>query len=134
MRHEAILAMAILILSLPIAFALLALGWHLKQSPQSWPYSADLLTRLASGAVVLKSLAAAWSLNRLRRNALVPSHVLLGALAAWGVLAIGLLLLLRGLIPSEIMPMSGLVLGLVLLLPLTRLALGPLALAWNRHR
>jgi hypothetical protein len=26
------------------------------------------------------------------------------------------------------------VLGIVLLLPLTRLALAPLALAWNRHR
>jgi hypothetical protein len=134
MRHDAILATAILVLSVSTPFVLLDLGWHLKESPQSWPYFAELLTWLASGAIGLKSLAAAWSLSRLERNALVPPHVLIGALAAWIALAIGLLVLLRVLIRPEIMPLSGLVLGIVLLLPLTRLALGSLALSWNRHR
>jgi hypothetical protein len=134
MRCDAILATTSLFLSLPTAVVLVDLGWELKESPQSWPYCAELLTRLASGAIVMKSLAAAWSLSRLMRNALVPLRVLIGALAAWIALAIGLLMVLRGLIPPEIMPLSGLVLGIVLLLPLTRLALGPLALSWNRHR
>lgn len=134
MRRDSISALAIFFLSWPSALILLDVGLHLKESPQSWQWFAGLLTWLASGAVVLKCLAAAWALILIRRKAVVPFHVVIGTLAAWSALAIGLLMVLRELIPREIMPMSGLVLGIALLLPLTRVALAPLALSWNRHR
>lgn len=104
------------------------------RSSGPWQTLIDLLPGLAGGAIILKSLAAVWSLSRLKRKALVPVHVLIGAIAAWSVLAISLLIALCWLIPREVFPTSGLTLSLVALLPLTRLALLPLALSWNRHR
>ncbi len=114
--------------------ALTSFAAWLAKSPEYWQTFADLLPWLAGGIVALKSLAAIWSLSRLKRNALVSPHVLIGALAVWSIVVIGLFVALRWLIPREVVPTSGLVLGIVLLVPLTRLALAPLALAWNRHR
>lgn len=104
------------------------------RSSESWRTFTDLLLWLASGVMILKMLAAVWSLSRLRREALVPPSVLIAAVAAWSALAISLLIALRWLVPGESFPTSGLVLGILVFQPLTRLALVPLALAWNRHR
>jgi len=93
-----------------------------------------LLPWLAGAAVVLKSLAAVWSLRALKRRDLIPSTVLWGTLAIWLTLAAGLFAALYALLPEEWFSPSCVVLGIVLMLPLTRLALAPLALAWNRHR
>jgi Ca2+/Na+ antiporter len=122
------------VLSLLAVSILLLFSGQASTLSEHWRTCLDLLPWLAGCALVLKSLAAAWSLSRLKRNALVPSHVLIGALAAWSALAISLLIVLRWLIPRAVVPTSGLVLGIVLFLPLTRLALAPLALAWNRHQ
>ena len=42
--------------------------------------------------------------------------------------------MLAWLVPSGVVPLYGLALGVVLFLPLARLLAAPLALAWNRHR
>jgi hypothetical protein len=114
--------------------ALVAFGSWLATHPQHWPTFTALLPWLAGGAVVLKCLAAAWSLRALKRRALIPSGVLWGALGVWLVLAMGTFGALYALLPDAWFSVPGVVLGIVLLLPLTRLALAPLALAWNRHR
>jgi hypothetical protein len=106
----------------------------LWKSPGYWETFHTLLPWLAAAAVVLKAAAAGWALREAARRRLVPARVLVGLPVAWLVVAAGLFALLRWLVPSGLLPASGLVLGIVLLLPLTRLALAPLALAWNRHR
>ncbi len=133
-RRGSISMMAIFFLGFPTTFVLIDVGRHTWESPGPWQTFTDLLPWLAGGAVVLKILAAAWSLSRLKRSALVSPHVLIGAIAAWFTVAFVLFVVLRWLIPHEVVPTAGLVLGIMQLVPLTRLALAPLALAWNRHR
>ncbi len=99
-----------------------------------WPVSVRLLPWLAGAAFLLKILAAAWSLHALRRRRLIPSGVLRAMLAIWLALAAALFAALYALLPDTWFSVPGVVLGIVLLLPLTRLALAPLALSWNRHR
>jgi hypothetical protein len=93
-----------------------------------------LLPWLAGTAVLLKILAATWSLRALRRRRLIPSGVLWRMLSIWLAFAAGSFAALYALLPDNWFSVPGVVLGIVLLLPLTRLALAPLALAWNRHR
>jgi hypothetical protein len=114
--------------------AVVGFGSWLATSPQHWPTFLALLPWLAGAAVVLKSLAAAWSLRALKRRHLIPPAVLWGALGVWLVLAVGTFGVLYMLLPDDWFSVPGVVLGIVLVLPLTRLALAPLALAWNRHR
>lgn len=119
----------------PVAFvALLILGDWLVYHSAYGPILKRLLPWLAGAAVVLKSLAAVWSLSTLRRRELIPGGVLWGALVIWLTLAASLFAALYALLPSDCFSVPVVVLGIVLLLPLTRLALAPLALAWNRHR
>jgi hypothetical protein len=113
---------------------LFAFGYGLSDHSEYWPVFDHLLPWLAGAAVVLKSLAAAWSFRALRRRQLIPPPVLWGILLIWLTLAAGLFAALYALIPVEWFSVSGVVLSIMLLLPLTRLALAPLALSWNRHR
>jgi hypothetical protein len=89
---------------------------------------------LAGVAVILKSFAAVWSLGTLRQRELISPDVLWRMLLIWHTFALGIFTALYALLPSDRFSLSGVVLGMVLLLPLTRLALAPLALYWNRHR
>lgn len=117
------------------AFAgLIVFGCWLAYNPEYWPIFARLLPWLAGAAVLLKSLAAAWSLHALKSCRLIPSAVLWGMPAIWFALAAGVFATLYALLPDNWFSVPGVVLGIVLLLPLTRLALAPLALYWNRHR
>jgi hypothetical protein len=109
-------------------------GSWLVKHPEWWPDLERLLPWLAGTAVILKGLAAAWSLSALNQRRLIPSGALWGMLAIWLALAGGLFAALYALLPDNWFYWPGLVLGIVLLLPLTRLALAPLALSWNRHR
>ena len=114
--------------------AVFAFGAWLANSPRGRQFSAEMLPWLAGGVVALKGVAAVCSLRALKHRRLLPPRVLWGALAAWLVFAVGLFSMLCWLLPGGRTLVSVIVLGIALLLPLTRLALAPLALAWNRHR
>jgi hypothetical protein len=118
-------------LSCGIFIVLLCLAPWLSSSPRNWQRLLDLLPWLMGAVVALKVLAALWVSRILERCGLVPLSVLRGALAVWLLSAAGLFGVLYWLLRP---PVSTLALGIVLALPLTRLALAPLALAWNRHR
>jgi hypothetical protein len=94
----------------------------------------DALTGWAAGAVLLKLLAAAAVLAALVRQGLVGARPLAKGLACWLLLAGGLFVLARTVVPAGSVPTSLIACGVVLALPLARLAAAPLALAWNRHR
>lgn len=120
--------------SFVVFIGVLVLVPWLAQRSDYRPVIVRMLPWLAGAAVVLKSLAAIWSLSTLRRRELIPSRVLWGALVIWLTLAAGLFAALHALLPPDLFSVPVVVLAIVLLLPLTRLALAPLALAWNRHR
>jgi hypothetical protein len=99
---------------------------------------------LAGIAVVVKAVAAAASLYALQRHGLVERRVLAKLAIGWLLLALvlfGLLIVFvrdAGLailpLPHGLLSAPSIAALVILFLPLTRLALAPLALAWNRHR
>jgi hypothetical protein len=116
-------------------FALAILGFNLlAHPPNDWGAFAVLLPWLTAAVVVVKGIAAGWVALALWRSRLMPPAVLAGILAAWFLLAWALVMILTDLLPPAWLSVSGLVLGIALCLPLTRLLLMPLAVAWNRHR
>jgi hypothetical protein len=94
----------------------------------------DALTGWAVGAVLLKLLAAGAVLQALVRRGLVEARMLAKLVGVWLLLAGGLFALAYAVVPAGAVPVSLIVCGVVLSLPLARLAAAPLALAWNRHR
>lgn len=117
-----------------VFIALFAFSQWVPSHPEYGVMFHNLLPWLAGAAVVLKCLAAAWSLVILHRRRLFPSALLWGALGLWLVLAAGTIAALKALLPAAWFSVPAVLLGIVLLMPLTRLALAPLALDWNRHR
>ncbi|HEY7152775.1 MAG TPA: hypothetical protein VH575_02350, partial [Gemmataceae bacterium] len=126
--------MALAFVNLGGLIAVLAFGAWLANSPRGRQFSAEMLPWLAGGVVALKSVAAVCSLRALSHRRILPPRVLWGALAAWLIFAAGLFGVLCWLFPSGRIFVSAIVLGIALLLPLTRLALAPLVLDGTRHR
>ena len=125
---------AIAALGFTFFVSLLFVGQWLARSPQNWQRFSDLLPWLAGMTVVLKVVLAFRVSQILVRRGVVATNIVQAALAVWILSAAGLFGLLFWLLPSDHVPASALVLALALFLPLTRLLLAPLALAWNRHR
>jgi hypothetical protein len=121
---------AITAFSFGVFIILLFVVTWLSKSPRNWQRLLDLLPWLMGVVVVLKVLAALWVFRILERHGLGPLGILRGALAIWLLSVAGLFGVLYWLLRP---PVSTLVFGIVLALPLTRLALAPLALDWNRH-
>jgi hypothetical protein len=88
----------------------------------------------AGAAVVLKFVVAAWAFAALRRRDMLGADAIVKYLAAWVLVAAALFGLLLWLVPREQVSVYSLAAGVALFVPLTRLAVAPLALAWNRHR
>jgi hypothetical protein len=89
---------------------------------------------LLGAAAVVKLLATGWMCRAAWRRGLLSGRTLVGLLSLWLLIAVGLTVLLYWLVPGDAVPVGFLVPGVVLFLPLTRLAAAPLALEWNRHR
>jgi hypothetical protein len=102
------------------------------------PETHETLLRLAwwaaPAAVVLKLLLAGLALRALFRRRLVTARALGAWLTAWLLCAVALFGLLAWLVPPGLASLTGLALAAVLLVPLARPALAPLALEWDRHR
>jgi hypothetical protein len=122
-----------------LAFLALAVGgsmavaWLAKR-PDLYEPLRRLAWWAAAVAVALKLLLAGWAVRALRRRRLVAPRALAGWLAAWPVLVAGLFAALAWLVPPGVASLPALALAAVLLVPLARPALAPLALAWDRHR
>jgi hypothetical protein len=93
----------------------------------------DALPWVAGVAVAPKILLAVWALSALRRRGELSSAAVAKLLGLWCLVAASLFALLAWLAPPGLVTLSGLALGVVLFVPLARLAVAPLALAWNRH-
>jgi TRAP-type C4-dicarboxylate transport system permease large subunit len=111
---------------LPVSYSV----WWLYQRPTGL----TTLQTVAFAAVVVKFVLAAWLARRLvcRRILGAPSVTL--SLVAWMTVAVGAITLMSKLLPAERVPLVLAAAGIMLLMPLNRLAAAPLVLAWNRHR
>jgi hypothetical protein len=85
-------------------------------------------------AAVLKLLVGGWLARVIVRRHLVQARLAARLLAAWLLTAAGLTGLLCWLVPHSLAPWYLVAACVVLAMPLVRISLAPLALAWNRHR
>jgi hypothetical protein len=85
-------------------------------------------------AVALKAALACWVVRSLLRSGLVPARTVWAFLGIWSGVAAALVVLAIRSVPGEYVAPASLAAGVVLSLPLARLAATPLALAWDRHR
>ena len=84
--------------------------------------------------VACRMLMAAWLLRQMLRRGLSNAATLWRWLASWLLIAAVLFGLLAFAVPADLVPVHYLLLGVLIALPMVRLAATPLALAWNRHR
>jgi hypothetical protein len=118
----------------PVMVAAVIAGCWLFEHPE---YLDDLLVVVPwvlASAAALKLLVAGWSLRALCRRRLVAAPLMTRLLIAWVVTAACLIALIHWLVPGNLAPSYLVVSCVVLVLPLVRISLAPLALAWNRHR
>ncbi len=117
-----------LLLALPLA------GAWAYHHPETHGPLLRLAWWAAPAAVVLKMLLAGWAAYALRRRGLASRRALACGMAAWLAAVVGLFGALAWLVPPGLASLPALALAAVLLVPLARLALAPLALEWSRHR
>jgi hypothetical protein len=89
---------------------------------------------IAAALVSIKMPMAAWIATRVHRTRLLSEHTLLVGAASWLVAVLAFYGLLAWIVATPHVPHYFLVLLSILAIPLTRLSLAPLALAWNRHQ
>jgi hypothetical protein len=94
----------------------------------------DALPWLAGTAVAVKLLTTAWMIRALRQRGLIGKTTISWLLSIWVLIAAAFFGLAWAVIPEGFASVWSIACGVVLMLPLTRLAATPLALAWNRHR
>jgi hypothetical protein len=131
-RRRLILAIGIAFVALGVAAV--AFGQWLVTHPEYRPIFWAALPWLLGGVVAVKAVSGGWTLWTLRRRELLAGRSLALLSGVW-LLAAGCLL--GGyfwMVPSGLVPVPYLALGVMLVLPLNRLAAAPLALEWNRHR
>lgn len=95
-----------------------------------WNWIRELLAALA----ILKTAAAAWIATRLHRQRLLGDRALVGAAALWTALVLALYALLAWMLPTPFFPRHVFLLLAILVIPLVRISMAPLALDVGRHR
>jgi len=90
-----------------------------------WLVGCSAVVKLALARFVLHR---AWGCGVLETRAV---GLLVGV---WATVVLAATGLVAWLVPSELLPLELSIAGTILAFPLTRIALAPLALAWNRHR
>ncbi|MHC4398871.1 MAG: hypothetical protein ACYTG0_04245 [Planctomycetota bacterium] len=100
-------------------------------------YHDDLLAAVPwalTTAAVLKLLVGGWLVRVIIRRRLVETRLMARLVAAWLMIALCLTASIHCLVPGSLARWYLIAACVVLALPLVRLSLAPLALAWNRHR
>ncbi len=103
-----------------------------------YPHSREIL-RLAAPLVLallaaVKLLLGVWLVRRNVRFGLIEPRLMRWLAVSWTAIAAALFGVFCRLIPSGLVPPYLILTGVILVLPLVRIALAPLALEWNRCR
>jgi len=94
----------------------------------------DVLPLILAILVCLKMSAACWVATRLYRSRLLSDRALVTGAACWCVVVLVLCGVLAWFFSTPFFPRYMLAVVAILAIPLPRLSVAPLALAWNRHR
>ena len=94
----------------------------------------DALPWIAGVAIAVKILSARWAMQTLCRHGEITTGMAVRTLLIWCAVVAALFGILVWLVPVGLVPTYGMALGVVLLIPVSQLAIAPLALGWNRHR
>ena len=89
---------------------------------------------LIGGLALLKLALSGYVLHRVWGRGLLETPALTLLVGVWTTVVLATIGLVAWLVPSDVLPLRLAVGGTILAFPLTRIALAPLALAWNRHR
>jgi hypothetical protein len=114
---------------------LFAASMGVKSSfPALWAAWCELLPWLWRLAVVAKLLLAAWAFHTTYRRGLLSGRAIAGIILAWSAVAGSAFGFLWMALAVRDVEAEDIAVAVALLLPLARVALAPLSLAWNRHR
>jgi hypothetical protein len=94
----------------------------------------DAFPSILAVLVFVKMTGAVWVAVRLYRSRLLSDDVLVAGAACWCLVVLALHALLVWLVDTPFFPHYILALVAILAVPLARVSVAPLALAWNRHR
>lgn len=112
-------------------FGLAALaGYWVYKHPEMQPRLIAFVPWLVGIVLTMKLGAATWAFFALRKHRLLSSRAMRKWLCGWVVAGA---ILVAGL-SFVVTPTLLLAIGVFLMLPLTRIAVAPVALHWNRHR
>ena len=118
----------------PLLIGTVLIGCKLVEYPE---YRAEVLAALpwALGlAAALKLLLGVWLARVVTRRRLIEARLMERLLVAWLLTTAALTGLLCWLIPAGLASWHLITACVVLAMPLVRISLAPIALAWNRHR
>ena len=107
---------------------------HVERRPGSARTSSDALPWIAGVAIAVKILSARWAMQTLCRHGEITTGMAVRTLLIWCAVVAALFGILVWRVPVGLVPTYGMALGVVLLIPVSQLAIAPLALGWNRHR
>jgi hypothetical protein len=110
------------------------LGRWLQAHPEAHRPFVLALPWLLGLAVTIKGFAACWTLRAASRRGHISTRTLRVGLVCWLATAIGFFVLLWTLLPGENRSVALVLSGVLLSLPLARLAAAPLAMDLQRHR
>lgn len=114
--------------------ACISLGLDAYFHPVRTAHIIKFLPEFMGMLTAIKVALAVWVLSTLRKRNMVSSSFLGKAGIAWALCAASFYALGMWLMPHGLMPNWQLVATIILFLPVVRISLAPLALAWNRHR
>jgi hypothetical protein len=117
-----------------VGLNLAVLGLYVLAHPEYYPAVRAATPWVAGGLACLKLALGAVAIRGLRRKRLVTDRTLLTLGGVWLAVFAALSGALAWLVPADVAPAYTLAPGVLLVLPVARLAAMPLALDWNRHR
>jgi hypothetical protein len=114
--------------------ALVALGSMIYKNPGAREAVLPLVPWILGLWVLCRLLIASWAVRRMLQQNLIRTRTLMNCLLAIVFVGLAMFGTFAWVLPREWVPLHYLAFAVVLVLPMTRLAGTPLALAWNRHR
>ncbi len=125
---------AVVAMSFPLIPAAILLGLWIYRHPEHHDALLAAVPWLVAALAGIKILFSGWTLHALRRRGLLAPKAVRRLAGVWLAGVVGLFAVLAWVVPSDIAPWYLLAPCAVLALPLARIGLAPLAVAWNRHR
>jgi len=125
---------AVAAMGFPLIGTAILLGLWIYRHPEHHDALLAAVPWLVAALAGTKILFSRWTLRAARRRGLLTPKAVRRLAGVWLAGVLGLFAVLCWLVPSDLAPWYLLAPCAVLVLPLARIALAPLAVAWNRHR